>query len=68
MTFQCRTEADLRALCGQHGLRLRPWGGGWRITGAGVDLIVSDPRDLTAADLEPVTWRRGRGSAAGFVP
>lgn len=67
MTELERKRAEARRLAEEAGARVLPFGAGWRVVGAGVDVLVADLASLSRADLESSTiagWRKSRRAGA----
>lgn len=52
------TLEHLQRVCTQRGIRIARAGAGYRLTGAGVSLLIADLRQVTDFDLEPVPLGR----------
>ncbi len=54
------TESQIREECARRGLALERVGNTWRITGAGVRVVVAHLRHVHPLDLEPRHLFEGR--------
>lgn len=50
---QSERERKVRAEIAQRGLRIEPFGLGWRVFGTGVDLLLASLEAISSADLDP---------------